>query len=186
MPTTTGNTVTIGGFDFRRDTITDLSNFFSSNGFGFNDLINPVENRRGVYYFFDNEGSFSYIGCAPIQDIKTRIAQYRRESDRKGNSFYNAYRREHPESPEFEHFEQHVITLQLGTISTDLIFQNDERKNTWKATAKGIEAALICKYKPIHNKMCYRVTDSECRQLSRDWLIPNHACRNERTSGQEC
>ena len=167
METMNNRVVTIGEFEFRQDLFFDLSQLFSSGSF--RNLIDPVGGYRGVYYFFENSGVFSYVGYTRTRIIKERLKQYRTRS-KTGNSFWEAYRVKHDNSLFDDHFQPYVKGLHLGTISIDGENLSEEQKTKLKKVLKGIEDALICKYKPTYNRSYYRVTDSECRQLSREWL----------------
>ena len=88
MEITIPEIVRIGGFDFCRILFSDLTEFFPKQRF--NILFNCVENRLGVYYFFDESREVSYVGYTRKQSIKVRLNQYRTHRD-SGNSFWQAY-----------------------------------------------------------------------------------------------
>lgn len=164
MEITIPEIVRIGGFDFRRILFSDLKEFFPKQRF--NILFNCVENRLGVYYFFDTSEEVSYVGYTRKQSIKVRINQYRTLGD-SGNSFWQAYEKQNPGSSFNDDFRPYVEGLRLGTISTDETTLTDEHKTKLMVVSKGMEDALICKYEPTYNNHYYRVTDGEyCRLCS--------------------
>ena len=147
--------VSIRGFVFDWILFPDLSGFFPKQEF--NELFKCIENRHGVYYFFDNRSRIvSYLGCAPKQSIMVRIDQYRIERG-TGNNFWINFHDQHTSSS-FDDFKHHVQNLQLGTLSgTNLTGQQDS-----EAVIEAMESFLICKLQPVYSAPCHSgLTDKD-------------------------
>lgn len=162
--------VTIGEFNFDWILFPDLTEFFPIGRF--NIYFNCVENSRGVYFFFNNEsGKVSYVGCTENRGIKERITQYRTLS-KTGNSFFTAYQKKHPDSS-FCDFKTYVQDLRLGTLSINIRDPNPEYETKLMAVNKGMEYALICKFKPTYNAPLNILTSDEINTLTTLNMLPN-------------
>ena len=167
----TPGVVTISGFRFDRNLITHLTGLFRDPS---NDLsrFECVNNRYGVYYFFDESGGVPYVGLSgkktdQQQDMKIRVSQHFKHSHGDtGATFWKAWKETETNNPSKkedhllykEDYKRFIERHRLGTLSIDVSDLTCEQKTKLIAVIKGMEDALICKFKPAYNIPYYRVT----------------------------
>ena len=172
----TPGVVTISGFRFDRNLITHLTGLFRSPR---NDLsrFDCVKDCYGVYYFFDESGDVPYVGLSgekadQQQDMKIRVSQHFKHSPGDtGATFWKAWKETNNASnkqdlPLYrEDYKPYIERHRLGTLSIDVSDLTYEEKTDLVVVIKGMEDALICKFKPTYNTPYYRVTDNEYCEL---------------------
>lgn len=158
--------VEIGGFSFDWIPFLDLGELFRRRNNL--DRFNCLNNRYGVYCFFDTSGNVPYVGAIENRPLKDRIRQYFTFShDALGNTFATRWMERSNSS--YRDFKPYIERHRLGTLSivrTDLT-------NEQKAVISDMENALICMFKPAYNVHRYRVTDDEYCRLASLYLLPS-------------
>lgn len=164
----TRNNIQIGGFHFERDLFSNLDGLSKRP----NDLsrFDCVENRFGVYIFFDKSGSAHYVGLCgkePEQEqyMRTRIGQYFKYRHDPGNILAKNWMCRH--SKPYDDFKPYIATLQLGTLSIDGKISNKQRLLGDTGILGDMERFLIHTLTPIYNHPVHRLTNDEENRFGR-------------------
>ena len=157
--------INVGGFSFKWFLFENLKGLSKKR----NDLsrFDRVDNRFGVYIFFDESGSAHYVGlCGKEHDqaqyMKKRIGQYFKNSHDQGNTFAERWMQKNGKS--YEDFKLYTANCRLGTLATDSTTVNAQQNQELlgdTGVLGDMERFLIYTLTPAYNVPIYRLTDNE-------------------------